>query len=334
MAAKSFTLSQIAWYRTMREAFALRGLDVDDLVAKSGMSVKPTDELDADYLSDLFTCVWERAVLETGDPSIGLTRLTHPVASFGMLAHMLLSVPDVLTAVQCIGRYAGMVSPTFAMDVAREGAHYVVTVTIAGGRRRVPMQRYDFLATAVLSGGEWITGKRLIPLRMQMPFSKPANAQIWDKAYGCSVEFEADAFRVAFSEVDMRTPIPTGDPAMAEMCARLSEAANQEFGDRFSCKVRQALGKLLSKGDPRREQVADMLCVSERTLQRRLSGEGTSFAELVDMVRREKAERLLALGRLSASEMAFELGFSDPSNFYRACKRWFGHTPGNLRMSS
>lgn len=334
MAVKSFTLSQIAWFRTMREAFALRGLDVDDLLAKSGLSDQLTDELDPIELSDLFTSLWERAVAETGDPAIGLTRLSHPVASFGMLAHMLLSVPDALTAVQCVGRYASMVSPTFAMDVAREGSQYVITVTIAGGRRRVPMQRYDFLATAVLSGGEWITGKRLIPLRVQMPFPKPHQPQLWQAAYGCPVDFETDAFQVIFHESEMLTVIPTGNAEMAEMCARLSDAVVQDVGDSFSCKVRQALGKLLSKGDPRREQVAEMLCVSERTLQRRLSSEGTSFAELVDMVRREKAERLLAMGRMGASEMAFELGFSDPSNFYRACRRWFGVTPGNARISN
>jgi AraC-like DNA-binding protein len=93
------------------------------------------------------------------------------------------------------------------------------------------------------------------------------------------------------------------------------------------------LTRLLSKGDPRREAVASELCMSERTLQRRLTEEGTSFAELVDDVRRETAKRYFRHGDFSPTDITFALGFSDPSNFYRACKRWFGCTPGHMRTS-
>lgn len=117
------------------------------------------------------------------------------------------------------------------------------------------------------------------------------------------------------------------------MCARMTEQAAQEMGEHFTGKVRQAITRILHKGDPRREQVAEILCVSERTLQRRLSEEGTSFAEIVDAVRRERAERMLARGFLTVTQMACELGFSDPSNFYRACKRWFGLSPSSLRLT-
>jgi len=98
--------------------------------------------------------------------------------------------------------------------------------------------------------------------------------------------------------------------------------------------VRQVLMKHLSKGDPRRETMASILCMSERTLQRRLTEEGTSFAELVDEVRREMAQRYFRHSQFSPTEITFALGFSDPSNFYRACKRWFGRSPSTMRCSN
>jgi AraC-like DNA-binding protein len=101
-----------------------------------------------------------------------------------------------------------------------------------------------------------------------------------------------------------------------------------------SLRVRQVLLKHLAKGDPRRESMASLLCMSERTLQRRLTEEGTSFAGLVDEVRRELAQRYFAQGVFTPTEMTFALGFSDPSNFYRACKRWFGHSPATMRHAS
>lgn len=333
MAVKSFTLSQIAWFRTMSDAFRQRGLDADELMAHCGVPVGPTDEMDVHHLSDLFSGMWEQAVIRTGDPGIGLTRVGHPLGAFGLVSHMLLSATDVLAAARCLARYASLVSPTFFMDVAREDEGYVVSFAITGGRRPVPMQRFDFLASVFLEGARWVTGRRLVPQVMRVPFPQPADPSPWREAYGCPIEFNASSFNGVFDVDDFERPIPTADPAIADMCVRMTEQAAQDFGDRFTGKVRQLLTRILNKGDPRREQVAEMLCVSERTLQRRLSEEGTSFAELVDVVRRERAERMLARGYLSVTEMACELGFSDPSNFYRACKRWFGLSPSSLRVS-
>lgn len=332
MAVKSFTLSQIAWFRTMSDAFRLRGLDANELLGRCGVPIGPADEMDVHHLSDLFSAMWEMAVGLTGDPSIGLTRVVHPLAAFGVISHMLLSSNNVLAAAKCLARFAALVSPTFSMDIVREDKVYVVSFAISGGRRPVPIQRFDFLATIFLAGAQWITGRRLVPLILHVPFPEPANSAPWREAYGCPIVFNASSFRGEFSVSDFEQPIPTSDPAIADMCVRMTEQAAQEFGDHFTGKVRQLLTRVLHKGDPRREQVAEMLCVSERTLQRRLSEEGTSFAELVDAVRRERAERMLARGYLSVTEMACELGFSDPSNFYRACKRWFGLSPSSLRV--
>lgn len=102
----------------------------------------------------------------------------------------------------------------------------------------------------------------------------------------------------------------------------------------FTQRARQALLPLIAQGEQRRERVAATLCISERTLQRGLAEEGTRFNELVDAIRCELAQRLLSDGGRSAAEMSSALGFSDPSNFHRACKRWFGGTPESLRNAA
>mgnify|MGYP003350986365 CR=1 FL=1 len=334
MAAKSFSLSQMAWFRTMADAFAQRGLDPDVILHACGGSTAETHKMDVQQLSDLYSAMWEQAVQRTGDPTLGLTKPSHPLGAFGVFGHMLLSSSTVQTAAQSLARFAALVSPTFAMDIQREPGAVQITFSISGGRRPTPLQRYDFVATVFLSGAQWITGQRLVPQVVHVPFPAPVDARPWRDAYGCPVNFGAQAFRADFLASDFDRPIPTSDPMLADICLRMTEQAAQDAGDGMAGKVRQAIVRILSKGDPRREQVAEVLHVSERTLQRRLSEEGTSFAELVDAMRREVAERLLAQGQLSVTEMAYELGFSDPSNFYRACKRWFGVSPGSLRTPS
>jgi AraC-like DNA-binding protein len=77
--------------------------------------------------------------------------------------------------------------------------------------------------------------------------------------------------------------------------------------------------------------VAQALHLSERTLQRRLQEEGTSYQQLLDDTRRELAQQYLATPRMTLLEIAYLLGFSEPSNFFRAFRRWFGKTPGEYR---
>jgi AraC-like DNA-binding protein len=95
--------------------------------------------------------------------------------------------------------------------------------------------------------------------------------------------------------------------------------------------VRRHLAAELSKGAPTLEQVAPRLRMSPRTLHRRLEEERTSYRVILNEVRRELATRYLQERQLAIGEIAFVLGFSEPSAFHRAFKRWTGHAPLDYR---
>jgi AraC-like DNA-binding protein len=87
--------------------------------------------------------------------------------------------------------------------------------------------------------------------------------------------------------------------------------------------VRAAIRDMIGADPPTLDRVAAALHVSERTLQRHLRDEGTSFAAVLDDERRDLAAAWLDEGRLSRTEIAYLLGFSQPSSFSRAARRWF-----------
>jgi len=72
--------------------------------------------------------------------------------------------------------------------------------------------------------------------------------------------------------------------------------------------------------------------MSERSLQRRLAEESVRFEALTDDVRREMAARYLADRKVAIAEIAYLLGYSEPSAFHRAFKRWTGSTPAEARQ--
>jgi AraC-like DNA-binding protein len=96
-------------------------------------------------------------------------------------------------------------------------------------------------------------------------------------------------------------------------------------------RVHRALWAELSERNPALGDVARSLGVSARTLQRQLRQEGTTFAKLLAELRREMAPTLLRDGRHGVSEVAFLLGYEDPSAFRRAFQRWFGRSPRSFR---
>jgi AraC-like DNA-binding protein len=331
---KPMLMSDVGWSKAMRDVFSQHGLDVDVLFADAGLELGPTDVSDLGDLTDAFSRAWELVVAKTGNAAIGLTLPTHPLVSLGVLSHVVLAASDVRSALQSLMRFVHLASPTAAVDLKIEGERCQLNLQIAPGRRPVAPQRYDFLALTCVRGLLWVTGREVRPLAFHHPAPEPAHAERWREAFGCPVFFNAQACMLELPASVLSLPIPTADPTVSDLCEKIASQIAEQQGGSVSTRVRQVLLRHLSKGDPRREVVASSLCMSERTLQRRLTEEGTSFAELVDEVRREAAQRYFAHSDFSPTEITFALGFSDPSNFYRACKRWFGRSPSTMRCSS
>jgi len=95
--------------------------------------------------------------------------------------------------------------------------------------------------------------------------------------------------------------------------------------------VENAVTPLLPHDTVRADMVAKKLGMSERTLARRLAEEGVTFVEIVQQLKATLARYYLEEGTMPVSNIAWLLGFAEPSSFSHACKRWTGKTPRELR---
>jgi AraC-like DNA-binding protein len=143
--------------------------------------------------------------------------------------------------------------------------------------------------------------------------------------YGRPVRFGCDRDALVLDRAALLRPLPLADSALSEyFLAQLEELTPPTT---WSGRVAGEIERVLGSESPTLPDAARVLGVSPRTLQRQLSAEGTSFQELVAETRRRLAEELLGDGLHSISEVAFMLGFSEPSAFHRAFRRWTGTTP-------
>jgi AraC-like DNA-binding protein len=96
-------------------------------------------------------------------------------------------------------------------------------------------------------------------------------------------------------------------------------------------RIRGILGHDFRQEMPSFEGLTALLNMSARTLRRRLEREGTSYQRIKDNARRDAAISMLSRDRLTVSEVAEQVGFSDPSAFHRSFKKWTGQSPGSYR---
>lgn len=164
---------------------------------------------------------------------------------------------------------------------------------------------------------------------VEVTHPRPPHAAEYDRVFAAPVTFGAarNAMRIAPSWLSAPVRRPDGyvfgvfiEHAEGLM-ARLAE------GRTLRGRVEGLLAARLHKGPMNMAEVAGELNMSQQTLYRRLKDEGASFEAVLEALRRDLAEGYLSSRKLSVNETAYLLGFSDPSAFSRAYKRWTGASP-------
>jgi AraC-like DNA-binding protein len=202
-----------------------------------------------------------------------------------------------------------------------------------GGGEPVPRQRFEFDLVTILSFCRWVTNRDLRPLALELRFPPAADLRPYHDAFKCPLRFDAPANALLFARADVLLSLPTAHPVLEKVHERLAgEYLQRREHPQTSSRARAAIIRRLPDGEPRRTEIASSLGMSERTLQRRLEEEGTSFHHLLDDTRRELAQQYLGQSDQSMADVAYLLGFTDQSSFFRASKRWFETSPRHYRI--
>ncbi|MET8471881.1 AraC family transcriptional regulator [Streptomyces sp. NPDC006422] len=307
-------------------AFAAeRGLPAADCLAGSG--------IDETALADphhLVEAAQELAVVRNllhgvGDrPGLGLeVGARYHVTTFGLFGYALLSAPTMREAFRDGLRYSALTFG-FARHSAVIGASGHVEHRMDGSRVPADVRRFlverDCAANIVLAR-QVFTGDPPGPLlRVDLAFPEPREPA---PALGVPVRYDAATTALVHDAAFLDRPLPYGNPHTAQICRELCErlVAQRAGGSGAARTVRR---QLLAGGgpDPGIECVARRMNITSRTLRRKLAAEGTTYRRLLDDVRLTLVQDGLRHERLSAAELAHRLGYSEPSSFMRAFRRW------------
>ena len=276
--------------------------------------------------------LWILAEEATGDECIGLLAAAQlqPAILQGMGLAILASstIYDVLRR---LVRFAHICSTGVDLSLEERGSYVDLEFRHFGGQEPCWVSQ-DFSIGIGIQLCELTLGEYFSPFEVDCRRPEPADPDRYQALLGTRVHFGCELNRVRFVKNDITEQLASANPELARLNDEQAEAYVASF-TRVSTS-RTVAGKIiehLPDGPPSQKEIAEALHVSNRTLQRKLKEEGTSFIDLLQDARLSLAKKYLAQPQRSIVEIAFLLGFSEPSTFSRAFKRWTGTAPAEYR---
>jgi AraC-like DNA-binding protein len=254
-------------------------------------------------------------------------------STHGPLGFAAVSAPTLGAALDVIERYGWVRAPWYRTHSARGERSYRLIVEERlplGEPERIPLIEALWLSLQALV--ESVRGRPVREARWELAYPAPTYAERYHAHFHGEVRFARPETRVSLPAAWLALPCPMADAAMfASALAKLDAQARRLEGEDFLlARVEQLLDGAGDAGLPL-ASAARALHLSRRTLNRRLADCGTSYRAILESHLRARARALLADPSLAVGEVAWRLGYQDPSNFARACRRWFGTSPAALR---
>jgi AraC-like DNA-binding protein len=312
-----------------------REVDVGALLARHGLSEALGADVDARVPAAAVLALWAELPELTRLPHFGiwLAELACAAPATSLGAHLVQSAPTLgvgLSRLIAFERvFHGVQATSLVTSETSARFTHQPPVGIGAGARPA----IEFAFAWMLGTARHTTGVALAARCVNFCHPAPADTSAYERAFGVTPRFQAaeNAFELDRSSLEL--PQRTADVLLGRLMERHARALAQQLptGAGPVARVRGLLSRHLTRGDSEAANLAGIareLGMPDRTLQRRLAAEGTSFAALLDEVRRDLAFDHLADPSTSVAEVAFALGFGDQAAFHRAFVRWTGSTPG------
>lgn len=256
------------------------------------------------------------------------------LASHGVLGNVSMSARNSLESLQAFQRYLRVRTQLVEFDVVIEDNSAVILMDF---NDRID-DEYHFLRDAAMSGAfNVIRSKYGISApftRVEFDYDAPSDFKQYESFFDAPIKFSAGRNAYVLSLDLFHQSSDSFNADVFAVSTQQCEKELQILEDTVDLvqKVRSDL--LHTTGQlPRQEIIAEQLSMTTRTLRRQLNKLGTSYQELLDEVRKQRAIEYLDDQQQSIADIAFLLGYSDEASFRKAFKRWTGCSPRNYRLA-
>ncbi|ASV35754.1 AraC family transcriptional regulator [Pseudomonas sp. NS1(2017)] len=312
-------------------AFKAEGLPAETLLAGSGICAADLSRADACITTNQEMRVCTNAVALRRDIGLELGRKMH-VSSYGMLGYALLTCATFGDALRLALRYPALLGTLFELSLENDGERIWLTAADYRETPALEMFNVEFCLVSLKLICDDLLGQPLPLLGASFEYSAPDYHARYHECFACSLHFEASTNAFAFDKRWLDQPLPLADAVTHQAVTDRCRKQNLEFTGRQAWlgRIRRLLAAQLHAA-PGIEGLAEQMNCSARTLRRHLHDLGSSYQELLDELRFDRAKQLLGQDELPIYRIAEQLGFSETASFRHAFVRWSGVAPSQFR---
>ncbi|MCK0507187.1 AraC family transcriptional regulator [Aromatoleum anaerobium] len=320
----------------MLSGMVRQGRDPAPLLAETGVDLADAARrIPIDRYAALYNLIGR----EMDDEGFGLFAQPMRSGSFEFLCRSMLGAATLGDALDRAARFLRIVLPDLAVSVRRgdgdERAELRISETRRLADRRGDPARvfaFEWLLRLIHAVSCWLVSRELALDSVHFPYPRPPHADDYTLVYTEHSFFDAGTLVARLRDNLLDLPVRRDDAALATFLdgapgkITMLYRRDRDMVYRVRDLLRDALPDNLSL-----EAVTDRLHLSPRTLHRRLEEEGSSFRTIKDALRRDIALARLTKTAQPVAQIGADLGYADPSAFYRAVVAWTGISPERFR---
>lgn len=322
----------IQFVRAAIESARAHGLDLTD----AARDAQITDQLlgqDAtrvttDQANRLIQALW----VATDDELFGGGPKPVRRGTFKMMTLGLIHAPDLRTAIRRYVEFSNIATGFDAIGLEVDDTTTRLYLN-PSGHAETSQLLVDVLMAVFHRFSGWLIGEQIELDSVELPGAAPAHAAEYLLIYGVAPAFGAPRAAMAFSSRYLDAPLIRSETELMEFIRKSPNDLlfRQDYQPTTSSRVRRMIERRKADEAVTVDDVAKRLAVSAQHLRRLLRDEGTSFREIKEEILRDEAIASLVRGGETVEELSERLGFSEPSAFRRAFRRWTGNPPGSYR---
>ena len=313
-------------------------LPIAPFLATVGLPVEALRDPERQVPAEVIDALWEQVYEGTGDRGAALrTVYERRLEDFHVMGFAIMTSRTGREALERAARFTRLLTNGARWRLSERDDVGVISVERPGARTLGAAMSVECGMAEFLHSFRQSSNDDFVPCSVSFKHAAPTDTSAHRSFFRTRIAFGSDQDEFTFPKSLLDVRPKDANAALSAFFLDHAESLLAKLGratDDLSTRIRRAIARDLASGSPQMTAIAREHGMSERSLRRSLADEGTSFRQVVEEVRLERAEELLSRGDLNVGEVAFLVGFSDLSAFSRAFKRARGTAPGSFEAVS
>ena len=311
-----------------------RGVNAAEILIAAGIDPTLIQQQGARVTEKQYTQLMQTLWITLQDEYMGFTSHKSKPGTFATMCYLTIHCNTLESVFKRAYAFYNLFDKPISMELYNKGDQAHLTIVFDEELE----DPYHFLQESLLVIWHrfscWLTGKRIILDKVSFNYPEPQHVNEYKHLFHCPLVFNQTHTRLSFNTRYLHESIIRDEQELKDF---LKSSPADLLGkpddyNSYTSQIRQHIGRDLREELPDFEAVSSKLNLSPQTLRRRLKEENTSYQEIKDNIRRDQAIYHLSRNDFSINEIAYRVGFTEPSTFHRAFKKWTNLTPGAYRQ--